>query len=186
MLTPLRNKMFDKLYAGHIIRPKSGGAATTLNSNVAIGATALTLTAAAGMDDTDPVLVGAAEDRELVVQTGAPAGQVITVVAPGLKRAHVSTEPVVEGAAFDLGTISATQLDESSSRRPSQTTRAGTPRARSSGAVLGPRIGVQGFSPHLFALLTGIPIRACSGGRSRPASATRMVTSSGSRTATSC
>ena len=117
MLTPLRNKMFDKLYAGHIIRPKSGGAATTLNSNVAIGATALTLTAAAGMDDTDPVLVGAAEDRELVVQTGAPAGQVITVVAPGLKRAHVSAGRW-SGAAFDLGTISATQLDESVESSP--------------------------------------------------------------------
>lgn len=160
MLTPLRNKMFDKLYAGHIIRPKSGGAATTLNSNVAIGATALTLTAAAGMDDTDPVLVGAAEDRELVVQTGAPAGQVITVVAPGLKRAHVSTEPVVEGAAFDLGTISATQLDESveSSPIPDDTRR--NPEGTLIGhAVLGPRIGVQGFSPHLFALLTGIPVQ---------------------------
>lgn len=159
MLTPLRNKMFDKLYAGHIIRPKSGGAATTLNANAASGATALTLTAAANFDDTDPVLVGAAEDRELVVQTGAAAGAVINVFAPGLKRAHVTTEPVVEGSAFDLGTISATQLDESveSSPIPDDTRR--NPEGTLIGhAVLGPRISVQGFSPHLLALLTGTPI----------------------------
>jgi hypothetical protein len=160
MLTPLRTKMFDKLYTGHIIRPKAAGGSTTLNANAAADATALTLTATASFGDTDPVLVGAGEDRELVVQTGAPAGQVITVVAPGLKRAHVSTEPVLEGVAFDLGAISATQLDESVESAPIPDDTRRNPEGTLIGhAVLGPRLSVQGYSPWLFALLTGIPIQ---------------------------
>lgn len=160
MLTPLRNKMFDKLYGAHLIRPKSGGGATTLTANVAANGTVLALTAVTGFTDTDPVLVGAGEDRELVVETGAPAALNVTVFAPGLKRAHVATEPVVEAVAFDLGTISATSLDESveSSPIPDDTRR--NPEGTLIGhAVLGPKISVQGYSPQLFALLTGIPVQ---------------------------
>lgn len=159
MLTPLRSKLFDKMVSAHLVRPKAGGGATTLTANAAASATLLALTSPTGFTDTDPVLVGAGEDRELVVQTGAPAGNNINLFAPGLKRAHVATEPVVEGIAYDLGVVSATQLDESVESSPIPNDNLRNPEGTIIGhAMLGPRLTVQGWSPQLFALLNGIQL----------------------------
>lgn len=157
MLTPLRSKLSDIIASVIAIRPKSGGASTTLNGNVAAAATSLTLTSATGFDTTDPVIVGTEEDAELVAQTGAPSGAVITLVAPGLKRAHESTEVVREGVAYDLGNVVNVRDASSADVFDNDTDTQRNPNGRRLGHLMfQPQFDVQGWSPSLYALLTGM------------------------------
>lgn len=158
MLTPLRTKLSD-LVRVYAIRPKASGASTTLNGNVAAGATALTLTSATGFDGGDPVLIGSEEDREIHVQAGAPAGAVITIPAPGLLRAHVSAEAVVEGIAYDLGNVVNVQDGSSADVADNETDVSRNPDGRRLGhLMLMPQFDVQGVSPWLLALLSGMDL----------------------------
>lgn len=159
MLTPLRSKLSDIIASVVAIRPKAGGASTTLAANAAAGASSLTLTSATGFTDTDPVLVGAEEDAELVVQTGAPSGNVITANAPGLKRAHESTEAVREGIAYDLGNVMNVRDASTADVFDNDTDTQRNPNGRRLGHLMfQPNFDVQGWSPNLYALLTGMSL----------------------------
>lgn len=164
MLTPLRSKIGDLVASVIALRAKTAGAVTTLTANAAAGSTALTLAAVAGMDAADPLAVGAEEDAELVVQTGAPAGSVVNVIAPGLKRAHVSGEAVRELEAWDLGNAvnvrradsADTSDNESDTLRNADGVRMGHLNSRA-------EFDLQGYSPFHYALLTGMPLTSVQG-----------------------
>lgn len=157
MLTPLRTKLGDLMQQVIALRPKASGGATTLSANAAAGATAGTLTSVTGFTDTDPVIVGSEEDAELVVQTGAPSGSVITLRAPGLKRAHVIGESVKEAIAYDLGNVVNVRDGSAADVFDNETDVARNPNGRRLGhLMLQPQFDVQGYSPNLFALLTGM------------------------------
>ncbi len=164
MLTPYRSKIGDLVASVIALRPKSGGLATTLNANAAAGATALTLTSVVGADSLDAFSVGSEEDAELVVQTGAPSGNVITVIAPGLKRAHVTTEAVRELEAWDLGNAinvrradsADTSDNESDTLRNADGVRMGHLNKRA-------EFDLQGYSPFHYALLAGMPLSSVLG-----------------------
>lgn len=156
MLTPLRTKLSDRVYAVYAIRRRSGGLATTLSANSAAAATTVTLTSVVGAGDGDPLLIGSEEDVELRVQSGAPAGNVVTIGAPGLKRAHVSSEPVYEGVAYDLGNVMGVQDASSADVSDNETDVSLNPDGRRLGHIaLQPQFDIQGWSPQLFALVTG-------------------------------
>lgn len=157
MLNPLRTKLSDLPQQVIAIRPKSGGGSTTVNANAAAAANALTLTAVTGFTDADPVLVGSEEDAELVVQTGAPAGSVITLRAPGFKRAHVVGEAAREGVAYDLGNCVNVRDGSAADVMDNETDVNRNPNGRRLGHLTyQPQCDVQGYSPNLFALLTGM------------------------------
>lgn len=157
MLTPLRTKLSDLVQQVIAIRPRAGGGATTLSANAAAGATAATLTSVTGFTDQDPVLVGTEEDAELVVQTGAPSGSVITLRAPGVKRAHLIGETVREGIAYDLGNVVNVSDASTADVFDNETDVGRNPNGRRLGhLMLQPQFDVQGYSPSLFALISGM------------------------------
>ena len=157
MLTPLRTKLSDLPQQVIAIRPRSGGGSTTVNANAAAAATALTLTSVTGFTDQDPVIVGSEEDAELVVQTGAPSGSVLTLRAPGFKRAHVVGEAAKEGIAYDLGNCVNVRDGSTADVFDNDSDVNRNPNGRRLGHItLQPQFDVQGYSPNLFALLTGM------------------------------
>jgi hypothetical protein len=157
MLTPLRTKLSDLVQQVIAIRPKPAGGSTTLSANAAAGATAATLTSVTGFTDADPIIAGSEEDAELVVQTGAPAGSIITLRAPGFKRAHVSGEAVKEGIAYDLGNVMNVRDASAADVFDNETDVSRNPNGRRLGHIAyQPQFDVQGYSPNLFALLTGM------------------------------
>ena len=159
MQTPLRSKIGDLVAQVIALRPRSGGGSTTLSANAGAGATSATLTSVTGFTADDPVWVGAEEDAELVVQSGAPAGSVVTLRAPGLKRAHVIGEAVRELEAFDLGNCIDVALMDSATVSDNDTDVARNPDGRRLGHLMrGASFDVQGYSPWLYALLTGMPL----------------------------
>lgn len=159
MATPLRNKLGDLVAQVIAIRPKASGGATTLSANAAAGATTATLASVTGFTDTDPVLVGSEDDCELVVQTGAPAGSIISLQAPGLKRAHVIGEAVREGIAYDLGNVVNVQDASAADVFDNETDVARNPDGRRLGHLtLQPQFDVHGYSPSLYALICGMPL----------------------------
>ena len=156
MLTPLRTKLSDRVYAVYAVRRKVGGLATTLSANSAAAATTMTLTSVVGADSADPLLIGSEEDVELRVQVGAPAAQVVTIGAPGLKRAHVTGEAVYEGVAYDLGNVTGVQDGSTADVFDNETDTALNPDGRRLGHLaLQPQADIGGWSPQLFALVTG-------------------------------
>lgn len=159
MLTPLRSKIGDLVAAVYALRPKPGGNATTLNANAAAGATVIALTATTGFGDDDPIWVGSEEDKELVVQSGAPSGSNVTLDAPGLKRAHVATEVVTELEAYDLGNCVNVQVSSTADVADNETDVGRNPDGRRLGYVmLGAQFDLQGYSPWHFALMAGLPL----------------------------
>lgn len=167
MLTPLRSKIGDLVASVIALRPKAAGGSTTLSANSAAGATTMTLTSVTGMTADDPIAVGSEEDAELVVQVGAPAGSVVTVVAPGFKRAHVIGEAVRELEAWDLGNVvnvkdagtADTSDNESDTLRNADGVRMGHLNNRV-------EFDLQGYSPWHYALLAGIPLASVLGASS--------------------
>lgn len=159
MLTPLRSKIGDLVASVIALRAKSGGGSTTLSANAAAGATAVTLASTTNFTDTDPIAIGSEEDAELVVQTGAPSGSTVNLVAPGLKRAHVATEAVRELEAWDLGNVVNVRRADSADVADNDTDVSRNPDGRRLGHLM-PRaeFDVQGYSPWLYALLTGMPL----------------------------
>jgi hypothetical protein len=159
MLTPLRTKLSDFVHQVIALRPKSGGAATTLSANSAAAATTFTATSPTGLTDTDAHRVGSEEDAEIVVQSGAPAGSVVTIRAPGFKRAHVIGEAVTELSAFDLGNAMGVRDGSSADVADNDTDVARNPDGRRLGHLMfQPQFDLQGYSPWHFALLTGMPL----------------------------
>lgn len=159
MLTPLRSKIGDLLAAVYALRAKPGGNATTLSAGAAAGATALTLTATTGFGDDDPIWVGSEEDKELVVQSGAPSGSTVNLDAPGLKRAHVATEPVTELEAYDLGNCVNVQVATTADVADNETDVSRNPDGRRLGHVMpAAQFDLQGYSPWHFALLAGMAL----------------------------
>ena len=159
MLTPLRSKIGDLVAQVIALRPRSGGGSTTLSANAAAGTTTATLTSVTGFTDTDPIWIGSEEDVELVTQVGVPAGSVVTVRAPGLKRAHVIGEAVRELEAFDLGNCIEVALMDSATVADNDTDVSRNPDGRRLGHLMrGASFDVQGYSPWLYALLTGMPL----------------------------
>lgn len=159
MITPLRNKLSDIVASVVAIRPKPSGAATTLNANAAAAATTLTLASATGFGDTDPILVGSEEDAELVVQTGGPSGADVTLLAPGLKRAHVTGEAVREATAYDLGSVVGVRDASSADVADIETDTSRNPAGRTLGHLMfQPQFDLQGWAPWHWALLTGTPL----------------------------
>lgn len=159
MLTPLRSKIGDLVAQVIALRPKSGGGSTTLSANAAAGATTATLTSVTGFTADDPIWVGSEEDIELVSQSGAPAGSVVTVRAPGFKRAHVIGEAARELEAFDLGNVIDVQVMDSAVVSDNDTDVSRNPDGRRLGHITrGASFDVQGYSPWLYALLTGMPL----------------------------
>lgn len=159
MLVPLRNKIGDYVQQVVALRPKPGGAANTLNANIAAGGTTATLVSATGFDANDPILIGSEEDAELVSQSGAAAGANITLRAPGSKRAHVTGEAVTELEAYDLGNVVGVMRGDAATVQDLNTDVDRNP----DGVVLGhltrqPQFDVQGYTPWAFALLTGMPL----------------------------
>lgn len=157
---PLRANLFDKLAALYAIRqtPSGGGVLnTTLNGAVAAGATAATLASGTDAADKKVLLVGAGEDWEALVQSGAPSGANINVHY-GFKRAHLTGEAVVQGTAFDLGEVMQTRLADSAERADLE--------SDVSRSAYGSRLGwlsyaLTGRLPsvdlHHFALALGLP-----------------------------
>lgn len=160
MLTPLRTKLTDRIAAVYALRRRaSGGLNTTLSAGAAAGATAITVTATTNAGANDPHYVGSEEDAELVVQSGAPAGSVLNLNAPGLKRAHVTGETVVEAIAYDLGNVVNVQDGSGADVADNETDTSLNPDGRRLGhLMLQPQFDVQGWSPSLFALVTGIDL----------------------------
>lgn len=159
MLTPLRSKIGDLVAQVIALRPKSGGGSTTLSANAAAGATTATLTSVTGFTADDPLWVGSEEDVELVSQSGAPAGSVVTVRAPGFKRAHVTGEAARELEAFDLGNVIDVSVMDSATVSDNETDVSRNPDGRRLGHLMrGASFDVQGYSPWLYALLTGMPL----------------------------
>lgn len=159
MLTPLRTKVGDLVAQVIALRPRSGGGSTTLSANAGAAATTMTLTSVTGFTADDPVWVGSEEDAELVAQSGAPAGSVVTVRAPGFKRAHVIGEAVRELEAFDLGNCVDVSVMDSATVNDNETDVARNPDGRRLGHLMrGASFDVQGYSPWLYALLTGMPL----------------------------
>jgi hypothetical protein len=159
MLTPLRSKVGDLVAAVIALRPKAGGGSTTLTANAAAGATSMTLAATTGMTADDPILVGSEEDAELVSQVGAPAGSVVTVRAPGFKRAHVTGEAVTELEAWDLGNAVNVRVGDSAVTADNETDVSRNPDGRRLGHITRmASFDLQGYSPWHYALLTGLPL----------------------------
>ncbi len=157
MLTPLRTKLSDLPQQVIAVRPKPSGGSTTLSANSAAGATTATLTSVTGFTDQDPVILGSEEDAELLAQTGAPSGSVVTVRAPGLKRAHVIGEAIKEGIAYDLGNCMNVRDASTADVFDNETDVNRNPNGRRLGHLAyQPQFDVQGYSPNLFALLTGM------------------------------
>lgn len=157
MLTPLRTKLSDLPAQVIAIRPKPSGGSTTLSANSAAAATTATLTSVTGFSDLDPVIVGSEEDAELVAQTGAPSGSVVTFFAPGLKRAHVTGEAIKEGIAYDVGNVLNVRDASAATVTDNETDSNRNPDGRRLGHLaFQPQFDVQGYSPQLYALLTGM------------------------------
>ncbi len=159
MLNPLRTKIGDLVAQVIALRPRAAGGSTTLSANSAAGATTATLTSVTGFTADDPIWVGSEEDVELVSQVGAPAGNVVTVRAPGFKRAHVIGEAVRELEAFDLGNCIDVNVMDSATVADNETDVSRNPDGRRLGHLMrGASFDVQGYSPWLYALLTGMPL----------------------------
>jgi hypothetical protein len=159
MLTPLRSKIGDLVAQVIALRPKADGGSTTLSANAAAGATTMTLTSVTGFTANDPAWVGSEEDIELVSQSGAPSGSVVTIRTPGFKRAHVSGEAARELEAFDLGNVVDVQVMDSATVSDNDTDVSRNPDGRRLGHLMrGASFDVQGYSPWLYALLTGMPL----------------------------
>jgi hypothetical protein len=159
MLTPNRTKLSERIHSVIAIRPKSGGLVTTLSANAAAGATTATLTSVTGAGDNDPHLFGSEEDVEMRVQSGAPVGSVVTIDAPGFKRAHVTGEAVREGIAYDLGNVVNVNDGSTADTADNETDVSINPDGRRMGHLaLMPQCDIQGWSPQLFALAAGVDL----------------------------
>lgn len=159
MLAPLRSKIGDLVSQVIALRPRAGGGATTLSAGAAAGATVIAATSTTGLTASDPLWVGAEEDRELVVQVGAPSGSNVTIAAPGLKRAHVTGEPVTELEAWDLGNVVNVQVADTADVADNETDVSRNPDGRRLGFISRmASFDLQGYSPWHYALLTGMPL----------------------------
>src|SRR6185503_17130358 len=89
---------------------KASGASTTLSANAAKAATSLVVASSAGFVAGKAFRVGAGRSMTVYVVDSIPDGTHIAIVAPGLKRAYLSGEVVVEqtvdrhGPLTDTGT----------------------------------------------------------------------------------
>lgn len=105
---PAKNNVIKQLSKVFLVLDNTGTfGSTTLSAAAAVGATSLTVTAITNFASGDLIRVGAGEEMELAQITGAPSGNTINLVSPGLVYAHAIGEAVVEQTAFDLGDIEA-------------------------------------------------------------------------------
>lgn len=105
---PAKNNVIKQLSKVFLVLDTTGTAgSTTLTADAAVAATALTVAAITNFAAGDLIRIGAGEEMELGVITGAPSGNTINLVSPGLVYAHLTGEAVVEQTAFDLGDVEA-------------------------------------------------------------------------------
>jgi hypothetical protein len=88
-----------------IVLTDGGTGDTTLSANHVAGATTINVVDSTGFVVGDPFRVGSGEDQEVYVVATVPNGTSVTIAAPGLKRAHLSGEEVVEQIADQYGPI---------------------------------------------------------------------------------
>jgi hypothetical protein len=89
-----------------VVLTDGGTGNTTLSANHALAATTINVASSTGFVIGDPFRVGAGEEQEVYVVDTVPNGTSVTIAAPGLKRAHLSGEPVVEQVADQYGPVS--------------------------------------------------------------------------------
>lgn len=88
-----------------IVCTDGGAGSTTLSADHVLGATTINVADSTGLVIGDTFRVGEGEDQEIYVVATVPDGTSVTIAAPGLKRAHVSGEDVVEQVADQYGPI---------------------------------------------------------------------------------
>lgn len=159
-LNSLKNKILSRPVAAYLVVDKlSAPATTTLASAAAAGATTVTLTSATGFTAGMAFRIGAGEYTEPCVESGAPAGAVITLSRP-LLRDHEAGEPVVESTVFDLGALSGqsalTIRGESTDVEVEQTRLI---YATVNGFMdIEATLAMVGITPYTFAIGLGIPL----------------------------
>lgn len=98
-------EIWNELSEFGAIRNKTGTAgSTTLTAAAAAGATTLTVAAITNFADTDIIRIGAGNEMEVAVISGAPAGSTITL-QQALVKAHANGDAVVEQAKTVLGIV---------------------------------------------------------------------------------
>ena len=104
-------ELFSDLREVGYIREATGThGATTLNGAVAKGATTITVTSATNFADGDIIIIDSGESMEIAQQSGAPAGNVITL-RTALAMAHATGVAVLEGARTKLGDVTDDGVD---------------------------------------------------------------------------
>ncbi len=167
-LIPLRKNLFDKLVGVYLTRRVTGEGrvSTTLDANVAAAGVTLTLDATTGTAAGKILLVGSGEEAEALVQSGAAAGDDVTVYL-GAKHAHVAGETVAEGVAYDLGEIASVSLLDTAERADNESDISRSPYGTRLGWLsYGLAARLPSLDPRHLAFALGIPLARVTGANS--------------------